>query len=268
MSIFGSGHEVVTSTTRPATPSVGQTIFETNTGLFKFWNGSAWVNGQGTPPSLTTTQKTALTDVITGTMVYDSTLGLLQVWNGTVWLAASGLVPVASGTITMTGAVNNITLQNVFSSNYKFHKVVLAYAYTGAAGGKFGMRMALGSTPATTSSYWNAMEYSWSGGSATNLTTQGTFQGGAVAYVNPVDGTGGVAGEEMLVSFDIMNAATARATYCHGQTTYRQSNNAVGLYQVAWSWIHTVATAYDGLDLYFPAAAAAASGSYRVYGYA
>jgi hypothetical protein len=34
---------------------------------------------------LTTTQKNALTGVVTGTMVYDSTLGVMQVWNGTIW---------------------------------------------------------------------------------------------------------------------------------------------------------------------------------------
>ena len=31
MSIFGAGHEVVTSTTRPASPSVGQLIYQTDT---------------------------------------------------------------------------------------------------------------------------------------------------------------------------------------------------------------------------------------------
>jgi len=42
MSIFGSGHEVVTSTTRPATPTIGQMIYETDTGFFQFWNGTVW----------------------------------------------------------------------------------------------------------------------------------------------------------------------------------------------------------------------------------
>lgn len=31
-----------TSSTRPASPNEGMTIYETNTDLFQFWNGSAW----------------------------------------------------------------------------------------------------------------------------------------------------------------------------------------------------------------------------------
>jgi hypothetical protein len=37
------------STRRPADPVVGQMIFETDTNLSKFWDGSAWVNA-GSPP--------------------------------------------------------------------------------------------------------------------------------------------------------------------------------------------------------------------------
>jgi hypothetical protein len=32
-----------TSTTRPSTPYAGQTVFETDTQLFAFWTGSAWI---------------------------------------------------------------------------------------------------------------------------------------------------------------------------------------------------------------------------------
>jgi microcystin-dependent protein len=42
MSIFGSGHEVVTSTTRPATATIGQIIFETDTLSYRWYNGTAW----------------------------------------------------------------------------------------------------------------------------------------------------------------------------------------------------------------------------------
>jgi hypothetical protein len=43
MTIFGSGHQVVTSTTRPAAPIEGQVIYETDTKKFLTWNTSAWV---------------------------------------------------------------------------------------------------------------------------------------------------------------------------------------------------------------------------------
>ncbi len=42
MSIFGSGHEVVTSTTRPASPTIGQIIFETDTLSYRWYNGTSW----------------------------------------------------------------------------------------------------------------------------------------------------------------------------------------------------------------------------------
>ena len=35
-----------TSSTRPASPYVGQMIFETDTSLLKIWLGSVWSNGQ------------------------------------------------------------------------------------------------------------------------------------------------------------------------------------------------------------------------------
>jgi len=43
MSIFGAGHEVVTSSTRPASPTAGQIIFETDTASVRWYTGSAWV---------------------------------------------------------------------------------------------------------------------------------------------------------------------------------------------------------------------------------
>jgi len=42
MPIFGSGYEVVTSTTRPSSPSAGQVIFETDTASYRWHNGSSW----------------------------------------------------------------------------------------------------------------------------------------------------------------------------------------------------------------------------------
>lgn len=42
MPLFGSGHEIVTSTTRPSTPIQGQMIYETDTKLVATYNGTSW----------------------------------------------------------------------------------------------------------------------------------------------------------------------------------------------------------------------------------
>lgn len=41
-SVFGSGHEVVTSTTRPGSPLTGQLIYESDTQKFNWYTGSIW----------------------------------------------------------------------------------------------------------------------------------------------------------------------------------------------------------------------------------
>lgn len=43
MPVFGTGYEIVTSSTRPSAPVAGQIIYETDTKHHKFYNGSAWV---------------------------------------------------------------------------------------------------------------------------------------------------------------------------------------------------------------------------------
>lgn len=42
MPLFGAGHEIVTSTTRPSTPTEGQLIYETDTDRVKLWTGLDW----------------------------------------------------------------------------------------------------------------------------------------------------------------------------------------------------------------------------------
>ena len=46
---------VCTSTTRPAAPYVGQTIFETDTKIMKVWLGSYWSNGTAHSSTLNAT---------------------------------------------------------------------------------------------------------------------------------------------------------------------------------------------------------------------
>lgn len=41
--VFGSGYELVTSTTRPSSPITGQMIYESDTASFRWYGGSSWV---------------------------------------------------------------------------------------------------------------------------------------------------------------------------------------------------------------------------------
>ena len=43
MPLFGSGHEIVTSTTRPSVPVTGQMIYETDTKNAMIYNGASWI---------------------------------------------------------------------------------------------------------------------------------------------------------------------------------------------------------------------------------
>ena len=42
MPVFGSGHEICTSTTRPSSPIIGQIIYETDTFSYRWWTGIKW----------------------------------------------------------------------------------------------------------------------------------------------------------------------------------------------------------------------------------
>jgi hypothetical protein len=78
-----TGTIICTSTTRPASPFEGQTIYETDTDKTLIWNASNWV-GISTPAALTTTQRGTLTPY-TGLEIYNTTTGAWEVYNGSSW---------------------------------------------------------------------------------------------------------------------------------------------------------------------------------------
>ena len=93
---------VCTSTTRPATPYIGQFIFETDTLLTKYWSGSAWANNG-------VTSFTSSTGLSTNT----SATGAVSVTNTGVTSAVAGTGVSVSGA---TGAVTLSIGQSVATS--------------------------------------------------------------------------------------------------------------------------------------------------------
>ena len=119
MSIFGSGHEVVTSLTRPATPLVGQMIFETDTGSYRFWTGAKWAGvipvgtiqafaGAANPPGWEFCDGAALNSV--ANIEYADLFTAIGVTYGGSGASSfnvpnlSGRVPVGAGTGAQQGA--------------------------------------------------------------------------------------------------------------------------------------------------------------------
>jgi hypothetical protein len=89
---------VCTSTTRPGSPFIGQTIFETDTTLAKVWNGSAWVEY---PPGKANTASPTFTGTVTipaGASISGYAPTASPTFTGTVALPTT----VASGVLTAT----------------------------------------------------------------------------------------------------------------------------------------------------------------------
>jgi hypothetical protein len=114
---------VVTSSTRPSSPFVGQLIYETDTARVAAYNGSAWV-GVGSFVPIVPTSVT----VSGGTGTFNS----------------------STGTVTATG-VTTVILNGVFSSTYKVYRIVVHGGSTTES--LLRMRLSVGGTESTATNY-------------------------------------------------------------------------------------------------------------------
>lgn len=67
-------------TTQPTLPLTGQCWYDTNTGVLRVYNGTAWQTAGGTLVSTTSPTATSV-----GALWYDSFNQQLKIWNGTTW---------------------------------------------------------------------------------------------------------------------------------------------------------------------------------------
>jgi hypothetical protein len=104
---------VCTSTTRPASPFQGQSIYETDTDRVLVWNNFAWVS----PNS-----KTA------------NPAGLELVTNCTATFAGGTAGSVSNGVVTIGSANTSVTVANAFSASYDNYKIVISGGTSSANG--------------------------------------------------------------------------------------------------------------------------------------
>lgn len=87
--------QIVTSTTRPATPTSGLMIYETDTKQIYSWSGTAWVYRGGTILCTSTTRPTT---PFAGLMIYETDTKQVFVWTGTLWMTPGGVMLCTSTT--------------------------------------------------------------------------------------------------------------------------------------------------------------------------
>lgn len=83
-----SGATICTQLTRPASPGLGQIIYETDTRRTYVWNGTYWDPTQSVWICTSSTRPTVPWD---GSIIYETDTKRFWSWNGTAWVYRSGL---------------------------------------------------------------------------------------------------------------------------------------------------------------------------------
>jgi hypothetical protein len=202
---------VCTSTTRPATPFEGQAIFETDTDRMLIWNGTTWVVPNA-PAQNPTGMELVKTESFTTQDPYD--------------------------------------LTNVFSSNYRFYKVLMEV--TGSSVNALNAQFLSGTnTPYTLTNYYRYGFYV-GGGS--------TFNGFSQANQTNMFITNSSSANASPIEMTIFSPNTTDRKYVMVQSFDPNSGLQIVLH-------HQCDTSTQFTGLRFDAAAGSISGRTRVYGY-
>ncbi len=86
---------VVTSTTRPTSPTIGLMIYESDTHRIFSWNGTAWIYRGGIILCSSTTRPS---NPFTGLMIYETDTKQFFVWTNTQWVTPGGVTLCTSTT--------------------------------------------------------------------------------------------------------------------------------------------------------------------------
>lgn len=116
------GHQVCTSTSRPASPDVGTMIFETDTNAILVWDGSSWQFDVGVLDSLTVTNNASIGGNLTAssgttTLGTTSTGGLSSSSLNVSGTSTLGTTNAGATTTTSLTAAGNITSTGYITGN-------------------------------------------------------------------------------------------------------------------------------------------------------
>lgn len=197
---------------------------------------------------------------------YQADTGVDYWYSGSAWLAnmpglnlvvptsvaGSGVSVSNRGTVTITAA-STASLNGVFTSRFENYLIQLnTTAHSAAADVQVRLR-ASGTDNSGASAYGNQRTH----GNASSITTSNSAGTLWIAVAAPASMT------RSSTSITLMSPATTATTSGHMEGMVAAS--ATSMYQMAYGWYHTSASAFDGIT-FFPASGTF-TGTVRVYGY-
>ncbi len=191
-----------------------------------------------------------------GQVIFQKDTDQLLVWNGTAWVIPNspaqnpgGLELITSGTL--SGSTTNIT--GCFSSSYDIYKTYF-YELTTSGDLEIGFRMLSNTTPASTASTYSVQRL-YSQGSTVGG-SKSTLSYGRIGYGDST------AAFQSAYEITFFNPFAAKYTNIASGFTYSDSNASSLIDFNATQ--HTVATSYDGFQIYMDSGTV--TGKYSVYG--
>ena len=104
------GYSICTSSTRPSAPYTGQPIYETDTGLRRYWSGSAWITFSREMQVVTSATRPA--SPVNGTRIYETDTQMFAIYQGSTWVEHS---PASNGSTVHEAEYHQTSGQNIAS---------------------------------------------------------------------------------------------------------------------------------------------------------
>jgi hypothetical protein len=219
---------VCTSSTRPASPYTGMTIYETDTNKMLVWNGSAWVI-----PNSPAQNPTGL-ELIT-----------------TAGCSSGGTA--SNGVITVGATVPSVSITSCFNSTYDNYMISFSNITATAGGGVLQMKLMVGTTPQTNGWYGNVFYIAnGAGGTFSNATSSN------VAYAEVLSLTS-------TTNFKNAGVVHLQQPYLATQTRHQYTNADDYYFRFGASQLSNT-TQYDGVQ-FVPSSGTLTGGTITVYGY-